>query len=312
LRNASQHSARFPNEAELAECFVYSRDILRELVSAVWDADFENLSLSQLVRYDYARRLLQEAEFALQSGNWTDAISKAAYALQDSIRIAFEYSGHLQHAIEQLGQGQGAADPDTRQTLSNIIAVIDDFLLPSALGLDLKALRRIRSLTGSWSTSSGTDIRYHHISPHLTESDALFVVDAALVAVLKIEEYVGDLEQPFGVNIWISDAIAEIYERYQIPEDHLPEIPEASGMWWEKASADNRPDLRLHRAVTALTTASAALKESRPRHAELLHVIQQFIIYLNYYASEFGDSDEIETRRLLAIINLVGHDVKPL
>ena len=307
LRNASQHNARYPNDTELDECFIYSRDSLRQLVTTVWDADFDRLSLAQLVRDNYARRVLEEAELALQSSRWIEAVSKAAYSLSHSLEQVSSYlMGLLQFEMERLESSE--SDSRIVRAMSIMADLIENTLLASALGLDLNALRRIRSLTGYWVTTTGTNIRYHHINPHLTEADALFVIDAALAAVLKIEEQAGNLEQPFGFNLWIDDAINGVLTRHHIvlSEDRLPEIPQTPNLSFDKATVDKHQRLRLHRAVTALRNASRALQRDNPKHADLLQVIEQYIIYNDRFSSEFDDDNELAARRLLAAIRLVG------
>ncbi len=302
-RNASQHSSRYPNEAEMAECLIYSRDSLRELVSTVWDASFDGLRLSRLVRDDHLQKLLREAEIAVEGEHWIDAVSKASYALQSALSsVSMHTLGNLHYLIEQLEYSE--QDSDVSRAISHLVEFSDRTLLAVSLGLDMRAIRRIRAITGEWVSVSGTDVEYHHIRPHLTEGEAVFVLDAALTAVLKIEEEVGNISQPFGFDVFTEDAVDEFVSRngVTLPSQRFPDIPQAN-THFDRETVDKHAHLRHHRAVTALRRASAALDPDDRRHSELLNLIEQYVIYVTHYESDLDF--ETGTRRLLAIISSV-------
>ena len=302
-RNASQHSSRYPNETEMAECLIYSRDSLRELISTVWDASFDGLCLSRLVRDDHLRDLLREAEGAIQEGCWIDAVSKASYAVQSALgEVAVHTLGELDYPIGKLENSE--QDAGVNRAISRLVEFSESTLLAVSLGLDIKAIRRIRAMTGGWVTVCGTDVHYHHIRPHLTEGEALFVLDAALTAVLKIEEEVGNIRQPFGIDVFTEDTVDEFVARNSvtISSQELPEIPQA-GINFDRETVDRNAHLRHHRAVVALRNASAELDPSDRRHSDLLALIEQYVIYINHYESDV--EFETGTRRLLAIISSV-------
>jgi hypothetical protein len=123
---------------------------------------------------------------------------------------------------------------------------------------------------------------------------------------LKIEEQVGDLEQPFGFNLWIDDAINGVLTRHNIAlsEDRLPEIPQTPNLSFDKPTVDKHQRLRLRRSVAALRNASSELQRDNPKHADLLQVIEQYIVYNDRFSSEFDDDSELAARRLLAAIRL--------
>ncbi|WP_141206711.1 hypothetical protein [Streptomyces griseorubiginosus] len=303
-RNASQHSSRYPNETEMAECLIYSRDSLRELVGTVWDSSFDSLCLSRLVRDDHLRKLLQEAEGAIEGGSWVEAVSKASYAVQSALGdISMHTFGEPTYLNEELENSERGAD--LNRTISQLAKFSESTLLGVSLGLDIKAIRRIRAITGDWVTVSGTNVRYHHIRPHLTEGEALFVLDASLTAVLKIEEEVGNIQQPFGIDIWSEDTVDEFAIRngVTISSLELPEIPQAGSITFDRETVDRNAHLRRHRAIAALRNASAALDPSNRRHSELLTLIDQYVMYINHYGSDIDF--ETGARRLLAIISSV-------
>jgi hypothetical protein len=111
-----------------------------------------------------------------------------------------------------------------------------------------------------------------------------------LSAVLKIEEQVGDLDRPFGFDIWIADTIDRVLAEIAIipSSETLPEIPQAPDMSFDKQAVDRVPHLRHHRAVAALRHASAALETTDSRHVALLDLIEQYISYSGRFSSEFS------------------------
>jgi hypothetical protein len=305
LRNASQHRARYPNDTEMAECVIYSRDSLREVVRTVWGEDFDRISLSQLVRNEYSRRLLHEAETAVEAGDWVGAVSKAAYAVEDALQSVSTYlTPHLDFDVERLEESELSAD--LVRAFSNVARLVGNTVVAASLGLDLKALRRINLITGDWTTSGGTNILYHHIRPHLAEVDALFVLDAALDALLKIEAQVGDLRQPFGFNISVADAIDEVFAQHAIPVlQSLPAMPDDPYLSFDRQTVDDRPLLRHHRAVAVLRRASLNLDPTKASHASLLSVIEQYIVVVNSLSHEFDEQFETLARRLLVAIDFM-------
>lgn len=88
IRNTAQHEARYPNEDDLDECRVYTRDFLEELTQLVWQVPLESVSMTDMIGNDIVRRYLVEAEAALNEHDWEQTVKNANAGLTWALRRA--------------------------------------------------------------------------------------------------------------------------------------------------------------------------------------------------------------------------------
>jgi hypothetical protein len=81
IRNDAQHKAKYPNESDVGDCRTYTRDFLEQIVKNVWKISFEKVSLTELIRNEKTKELLEKAEAALTEGDCYEAVNFAAIAL---------------------------------------------------------------------------------------------------------------------------------------------------------------------------------------------------------------------------------------
>jgi hypothetical protein len=86
IRNAAQHEARVPNETELSECYIYTRDFLASFTRQIWDIELNDISLVSSVQNTVIRDLMEKAEIALSQGDILETIKQSRYALTWGIR----------------------------------------------------------------------------------------------------------------------------------------------------------------------------------------------------------------------------------
>jgi len=206
IRNDAQHRAKYPTADELNECRFHTHEFLSDFVRLVWNVNFGQIRLADLVRHEDARRLLSEAEDAISEDRYVEATRLAATAFETAIAKTEE---HLVGSFPW-----GFSGPRVPQLLEREISNVDMYKFSSTLeqiratvlSLSLRInpleLARYRELAGyprlmaSGKISAGSKI--HDIQP----SDAQWVLNMCVDSILRAEQTVGDLDTPFGKNLW--------------------------------------------------------------------------------------------------------------
>jgi hypothetical protein len=181
IRNDAQHKARYPNDSEVAECRVYARDFLVEILNSVWNLDFSRVFMSDLVNDDEVRRSLARSEEQLVNGAFQQAAGSAAYGLELTIfRVSLALVG-----------------PELDGTVSRL----REALARTALGITFSSYRNFREIAGrvSFNVSGNQIINSQCWSgkENVTQDEAEFVVAFAIESVLEIERRMGTLN--FGM-----------------------------------------------------------------------------------------------------------------
>ena len=87
IRNAAQHEARTPTNTELNECHIYTRDFLSDFTLQAWSIDIQNIRLSSMIRDNVIRTIMEKAESAFQTGNYTESTYKANGGLAWTLHV---------------------------------------------------------------------------------------------------------------------------------------------------------------------------------------------------------------------------------
>jgi hypothetical protein len=196
VRNAAQHEARYPNDTDLNDCRVYARDVLNHVLSEVWGEALDTISLVDLIQNDRVKQFFVRAEEELARGAYDEA---AAQAL-----------GGFQWALRQVKAAFVGRDPNRTTGRSQtrdeeVLNRLRFTVLYLALGIDYADTVRFDKTIGhTLVMADGVTVNLirrkemPQIDKPLAESTISYCIDA----VARIEQRVGDLDAPFGVEHW--------------------------------------------------------------------------------------------------------------
>lgn len=204
VRNDAQHKARYPNDSEVEESRIYTRDFLKKMASAVWSVDFETLSLVDLVQHEKAKGFLKNAEDSLLSKDFRTAAFQASSAVhlcllmvERAIVGQFPRFSSIM-MVDSRGNTDKGDSRDAQRTLERM----QDTLVYLALGLNYPDFVRFRQLAGDVVFTYDMTPHSGGVKESLSESEAELVLAFAIESVLSMESAVGDIEKPFGSDRW--------------------------------------------------------------------------------------------------------------
>jgi hypothetical protein len=196
VRNDAQHEARYPNDTDLNDCRVYARDILNHILTEVWGESLETISLIDLIQNDHVKHFFIRAEEELAKGVYDEAAAQALGGFQwtlHQVKTAF------------IGRNPARIGGASRTDIDDVINRLRFTVLYLALGIDYEDTVRLDKTIGEASVAAdGVTVRLMRrakmppIDRPMAESTIAYCIDA----VARIEQRVGDLEAPFGIEHW--------------------------------------------------------------------------------------------------------------
>jgi hypothetical protein len=203
IRNAAQHEGRLPTPQEEDECHVIARGFLDELLSRVWGSALDAVRTGQLVVDPECKSYLDEAEVALSTGDYTNAVSKAAEALQWALlRVKNALVGRGDTWVRAILTEDSFGKPKASRDLTTSIERTQTTVLYLALGLDYGEYIRFTAISGSVIFSMGGSPGHYGAKDNPDQSDAENAIAYASEALIQIEARVGSIAKPFGKDYW--------------------------------------------------------------------------------------------------------------
>jgi hypothetical protein len=203
LRNDAQHKAKYPNESDVHDCRIYTRDFLRKTMANVWGLDFDKFTLVDTIQNAKSRQFLSDAETALAASDNARAVSHAAAGLTWAIiNIKESLVGSLPSGNSRavmLADAFGHKSSPSTKTF-DALEQMQDALVHLLFGTDYAAYVRYRRIAPAVSFIPDGNSAYIDLpgdfAPRANEAE--FVVAYCINAVSQIENSVGGFEQPLG------------------------------------------------------------------------------------------------------------------
>lgn len=206
IRNAAMHDATYPTPADINDCRTYTRDFLQQMVSNVWGAAFDALSLTDVVKNQMVKDFLIKAEQELSGRNYSQALVNAMAGFNWTV-------GKVRKAI--VGETPRGADafmmldyeePKPSRQVFESFKDMQSIVFQSLIGLDHVSYikyKRITRLIGVNIMGDGRlSVNFGKDPDNIDPVDVDFVVHFAINSVIQIESLVDDIDDPFGHNKW--------------------------------------------------------------------------------------------------------------
>ena len=88
LRNDAQHKGKYPNEQDVEEAQAFVRAFLDETISQVWTRSLDSISVAESIRDEKVKDLIEQAEDALDAGDYSKVVRDSNAALTLSMDFA--------------------------------------------------------------------------------------------------------------------------------------------------------------------------------------------------------------------------------
>jgi hypothetical protein len=190
IRNNAQHKASYPSGTEVNDCRTYTRDFLQKVTLQVWDLQFDDINLSDLVQDKKAKELLKNAEDALDKNDYKKATEQAI--------AAFAWVFYL--------VGNHIVGPSDSNKFS-AIGKMQEAVLITTLGLNYAKYIRYREVVTDLNVAAyftisgqGPTIAYGILKDKkiADATDAEFLIAYVTDSIVQIESQVGSLDNPFN------------------------------------------------------------------------------------------------------------------
>jgi hypothetical protein len=198
VRNDAQHEARYPNETDLNDCRVYARDILNHVLTEVWGESLDTISLVDLIQNTNAKQFFIRAEEELAKGVYDEAAAQALGGFQWTLgKVRAAFVGRDLVRMSTMTQKE--------RDMNDVVNRLRFTMLFHALGIDYADTVRFNKTIGE------VLVMADDVTVHLMRDEGMPPIDRPIVEttmaycidmVVRIEQRVGDLESPFGVEYW--------------------------------------------------------------------------------------------------------------
>lgn len=215
IRNQAQHEARYPNNDELQDCRIYTRDFLREFVFYVWNVKWDDISMADAIEHPEVKEYIKEAESRFSQNDYKGAVINAVIAFEwafNASNKALIKSSYSPPAFQHDIQSWRDDNYELRGVVGYLNIYFDkltrwvkdennkkrELTAVIAYGLDIKMYQKFSSLAPNVDFSIGGN-PWIDLKPNkYTEDDANFVLQYCIDSIMQLESAVGDLAAPFG------------------------------------------------------------------------------------------------------------------
>lgn len=200
IRNDTQHKAKYPDDTGLSDCRTYTRDFLQKISGNIWGVSFEEIRLSELVKYEKVKEFLKTAEVAFENNDYQEVVNQAAAGLTLTLhRVQEPIVGKIEQSdlafVMEDGFHRVGVDKNTYHSFRRI----QETLLIMVLGMDYANYVRYKSLAPAAVFRGDGSVVFHgfNAARKFTDEEAEFVLSYCIDAVVQIENRVGSVDNPF-------------------------------------------------------------------------------------------------------------------
>ncbi len=84
IRNDAQHKAKYPNETDILECMIVTKDFCTDLFNQIWDINFESFSLIDLIEDKLVLKILKQSYCLISDGKYVNSLALTGTAFHQA------------------------------------------------------------------------------------------------------------------------------------------------------------------------------------------------------------------------------------
>jgi len=203
IRNDAQHKAKLPSIDNVSDCRTYTRDFIEKVMNDVYGISFENISLIELIKHEKIRQYFINAESFVKKGESQKAVQEAATGLEWAlIYVKTSLVGDTSHFTSAFITEDSFGKPKSDSNLFRAFKKMQETVLFLSLGMNYREYIQLKQITGQISITLDGNSHFHNMQEIITSEESDFVFSYSINTIIQIENFVQDLEAPFGKEYW--------------------------------------------------------------------------------------------------------------
>lgn len=210
-RNSIKHNSVSLGRLEVDSAKLNTFEFFNDNTKEIFDFEFEDISLFELLKYEKTKQLLTQAQIALHKGNFDEGVLFSADAFNNLIKdykenkhnpfttARFEFTKKVNYSpgsfMEEKHKIEQRLEPtikEINQNFSNINSALEIL----ALGLDYRKYAKYRAIVPSYFIFDKTanTYNYHsHYGKHWSKENVEFLIDYVIDSALKLQDFEFDV-----------------------------------------------------------------------------------------------------------------------
>jgi hypothetical protein len=203
IRNDAQHKAKLPTIENVSDCRTYTRDFIEKVMNDIYGISFESISLIELIKHEKIRQYFINTESFIKNGEYQKAVQEAATGLEWALlyvkkSLVGDTSHFTSAFITEDSFGKHKSDSDMFRAFEKM----QETVLFLSLGMNYREYIQLKQITGHITITANGNSHFHNMKETITSEDSDFVFSYCINTIIQIENFVQDLEAPFGKNYW--------------------------------------------------------------------------------------------------------------
>lgn len=203
IRNDAQHKAKLPTIENVSDCRTYTRDFIEKVMNDVYGSSFENISLIELIKDEKIRQHFINAESFIKNGENQKAVQESAIGFESALSFVKKaLVGDTSHFTRAFITEDSSGKPKSDSDMFRAFEKMQKTVLFLSLGMNYREYIQLKQITGNITFTLDGKSHFHYLKESISSEDSDFVFSYCVNTVIQIENFVQDLETPFGKNYW--------------------------------------------------------------------------------------------------------------
>jgi len=211
LRNDAQHKAKYPTDDDVKECQFYVSSFLQKAMLQLWNIEFRNISIAELIQNEKSKEYMLNAEKALIQDDFENTIRQAYAALlwvtsnvrkqlfsrERTLSESFDFRKVSDQIDTDLADAIETGFEPIRDEISYEIGSIQDTMLLFAIGVNYAQYVRLQMILPDaigFDNNGNLFMQPSLFKKKITKSDAQFALNYCIDAIIQVEAQIGDIE----------------------------------------------------------------------------------------------------------------------
>lgn len=219
LRNDAQHKAKYPTDEDVKECQFFVNTFLQKVIMQLWNIEFRNISVAELIRNEKAKDYLVNAEKALIENDFENTVKQAYSALlwvtsnvrrqlfsrDRGLNESFDFRKVSDQIDDDVADAIETGFEPIRDEISYELASIQDTMLLFAIGVNYAQYVRLQMILPEamgFDRSGNLLTQPSLFKKKITKPDAQFALNFCIDAVIQVEAQIGNVENMPEPSDW--------------------------------------------------------------------------------------------------------------
>lgn len=204
IRNDAQHKAKIPSAENVSDSRTYTRDFLERAMNDIYGLSFDTISLVELIKHDKIRQHFVDAEQFIRNEEYQKAIQESATGLEWTLMFVKKaLVGHSIHFTRGVLTEDFSGKPKSDRDILKAFEKMQEMVLFLSTNMNYNEYIHMKQIVGPVTITLDGKSHFHNMKDIINSEDSEFVFSYCVNAVIQIENFVQDIESPFGKEHWL-------------------------------------------------------------------------------------------------------------